>query len=50
MTRRVPLPGVAARYATECPRCSGAIRVGDRIVFSRGRPVHVGCASGQDDD
>lgn len=47
---RNPEPGLAARYATECPRCDRGIAVGDRIVYNRGRPVHVACASGQDDE
>lgn len=47
--RTAPQPGIPARYPDYCGRCSEAIGVGDRIVFHRGRPIHVGCASGQDE-
>lgn len=43
-------PGMAAQYPDTCDRCPNSIAVGDRIVFQRGRPIHVGCASGADDE
>lgn len=46
----VPLPGIAARFPSDCPRCPDPINVDDRIVFVRGRAIHVGCASGVDDE
>lgn len=42
-------PGIAARFDGQCPRCPAPIRIGDRIVYLRGRPIHVGCASGGDE-
>jgi hypothetical protein len=53
MTERrpyVPQPGIAARYESHCPRCDQAIHRNDRIVFSHGRPIHVACAAGADDE
>ena len=45
-----PQPGLLASYTTECYRCGELIvRNTDRIIFNRGRALHVGCASGQDD-
>lgn len=44
-----PLPGIAAKWPSDCARCPNQIDVDDRIVFSRGRPIHVGCASGSED-
>ncbi len=44
-----PQPGIPAKYASECQRCGLGVRPGDRIVFRRGHPIHVGCASGGDD-
>lgn len=42
--------GFAARYPTICGRCPNDINVGDRVVRQGGRLVHVGCASGSDDE
>lgn len=51
MSRRgKPQPGVAARFPSLCRRCKGDVAVGDRVVFSRGRAIHVECASGADDE
>lgn len=44
-----PLPGIAARHPSYCGRCDVLIVPGERIVFARGRAVHVGCASGQEE-
>lgn len=44
-----PEPGIPARWPDTCPRCSDPINPADRIVFSRGRPIHVRCANGGDD-
>ncbi|HSV38715.1 MAG TPA: hypothetical protein VLI04_08145 [Nocardioidaceae bacterium] len=49
-TRTVPEPGIAAKFEAVCPRCSGDIRRGTRVVFQRGVYIHVTCASGQDDE
>lgn len=48
--RSKPDAGVAARYWSVCPRCGEDVQVGARIVFSRGRAIHVECASGADDE
>lgn len=46
-----PQPGIKARYDGECARCDGPIyRNETRIVFSKGRPIHCGCAQGADDE
>ena len=45
----VPAPGIPARHATACPRCDEGIEVDDPIVYQRGRPIHVACASGSND-
>jgi len=49
-TRPDPQPGIAAKYETWCARCEEPIHRQDRIVYSHGRPIHVECASGHDDD
>lgn len=42
-----PQPGLKAQWSSECPRCGEFIARGvDRIVFSKGRPIHVACANG----
>lgn len=43
-------PGLAAQYSDICSRCDNVIVLGERIVFTRGRAIHVHCASGQDDE
>lgn len=48
-TKPEPQPGIAARWPDICPRCPEPIKVNDRIVFSRGRAIHVGCAAGGDE-
>lgn len=49
MTRE-PQPGFTARWNDECPRCDQPIVGGkSRIVYVKGRPVHVACFAGQDD-
>lgn len=45
-----PQPGIAARRSSYCGRCDVLIVPGDRIVFARGRAVHVRCATGQEDE
>lgn len=47
---RRPEPGIAAKFEAACPRCPDPIGRGDRVVFQRGVYIHVGCASGQDDE
>ena len=44
-----PKPGLAARHPDLCPVCQHDINPGDRIVFRRGRPIHVACHGGQDE-
>ena len=46
-----PQPGVAAKYDDRCQRCDEPIvaRV-TRVVFTRGRPIHVECANGWSDE
>lgn len=44
-----PQPGILARHHDDCPRCEAPINPGDRIIFTRGRPTHVTCANGSDD-
>jgi hypothetical protein len=45
-----PLPGILARYTSDCPRCDEPIVAGkSRIVYARGVAIHCGCYSGQDD-
>lgn len=44
-----PKPGLAAKHPSYCGRCDVLIAPGERIVFARGRAVHVACASGQED-
>ena len=48
--KRDPEPGVEARYPDFCNRCPDPIVPGDRVVFHRGRRIHVRCASGADDE
>lgn len=43
-------PGLEAKYEEDCPRCPDPILKGDRIVFTRGRRIHVRCASGTNDE
>lgn len=53
MSRRTtePQPGLLAQFSTECYRCGELIvRNQDRIVFNRGRALHVACHSGADDE
>lgn len=52
MSRRArePQPGLEARRTSDCARCPEDIAPGDRYVFQRGRPIHVRCASGADDE
>lgn len=45
-----PQPGMAAQFPSWCDRCDTAIEREARIVFRKGRPIHVTCASGGDDD
>ena len=45
-----PQPGIPARHSDTCPRCEDPIAPGDRIAFQRGRPIHVTCASGAEDE
>lgn len=45
-----PEPGIEARYSDLCSRCPDPIVPGDRVVFQRGRRIHVHCASGADDE
>lgn len=47
MTRK---PGIPAVYPGDCPRCPYPILPGERIIMRDGHAIHVGCASGQDDD
>lgn len=42
--------GLRAKHPDVCQRCPEDIKKGDRIVFLRGRPIHVRCASGGDDE
>lgn len=51
MTRRLgdPQPGLAAKFAFECPRCGEFRERGSRAVFQRGSYICVECASGGDD-
>ena len=48
--KRDPEPGMEARYPDICSRCPDPIVPGDRVVFHRGRRIHVRCASGADDE
>jgi hypothetical protein len=46
-----PQPGLMAQFTTDCYRCGEPIVRGhDRMVFRRGHAIHVGCASGADDE
>ena len=45
-----PEPGMKAMYATHCARCGEYIERGERIAHQRGEYIHVGCASGADDE
>ena len=37
---------IAAKYATTCPCCENAIRIGSQIVHTPGRPaLHADCAA-----
>lgn len=45
-----PEPGMEARHHDVCVRCHKDIVPGSRIVFRRGRRIHVACASGADDE
>lgn len=49
MKPSTPPPGLAAKYATVCPRCEVDIPVSARIAFLRGQPIHVECANGGDE-
>ncbi|HEX6684986.1 MAG TPA: hypothetical protein VF062_19510 [Candidatus Limnocylindrales bacterium] len=42
-------PGLSAKFDEDCPRCPDPIRKGDRIVFVRGRRVHVRCYGAGDE-
>jgi hypothetical protein len=44
-----PPPGLAARWPGICRRCEQSYGVGDRVVYSRGEPIHCHCASGGDE-
>ena len=44
-----PQPGIAAKFPGSCARCDEGIARGDLVVFQRGAYIHVGCASGADD-
>lgn len=50
MRPRVRAPGRRAKYPGRCDRCPNPIEVGQRVVFRNGHPIHVGCASGADDE
>jgi hypothetical protein len=47
---RDPQPGIAAQWPSHCPRCDEPIHRNDRVVFVRGRAIHVACANGADDE
>ena len=43
--------GIVARFHSSCPRCGRDIAPGDMVVrTSREVWIHVGCASGNDDE
>lgn len=43
-------PGFLARFDDTCPRCPEPILAGQRVTHDRHRRlIHIGCASGQDD-
>ena len=44
-----PQPGLEAAHADVCVVCHNNIERGDRIVFRRGRALHVTCHGGQDE-
>ncbi len=52
MTRRLsdPQPGIAAKYAFECPRCGEFRERGSRAVFHRGQYICPSCCPGFDDE
>lgn len=51
MRRRAPRrSGFRAQYPDVCRRCPRPINVGDRIVRHHDGVIHVGCASGHDDE
>lgn len=49
--RAVPQPGIRAYFDGTCPACPEPIVRGESRVFAhRGEWLHVGCASGGDDE
>lgn len=52
MKRRpaIPEPGIPARWPDTCLVCHEDIQQGiSRVVYRRGRPLHVECHGGQDE-
>lgn len=45
-------PGFIAKVASDCRRCGRPVVPGERVVWTTGRHgvIHIGCASGADDE